>query len=1252
MRRILIAVLAALSTASATACATGGHASLADAASAVERGSEDGRTLALAGWHAWAIRGDAAAAEKLAARAAKEAPDDPWASFLQAELARRSLDPKAEVDALFRTVERNPQHPLALVAAGRLPLLARGDAKLDAILEKRSARLLDSHPPGELASRLRAVLRIVQLGRGLDAAKSTIADAGLLTAAAVVGPFSDWHGLEFPKAFAPEGRGPVAAKYAGAGGAEYALRPFSLPTGWISLVGEESDGDVYYALSVAEVPAGGRYVARLGTSSPTSATLVVDGVPLVTRNALADSGTVESTAVELSAGTHLVAVKIGRGRGSGEALVSLAPADGSPSKIKYRAAKAGDSAGTPPQKVEDDAVELGTSARALASVLEEEAGIAGVFSAALDAERRDPAEARVLVESALSRAPQAGPLLALHADLIEDDSAFPSRIAAARAAADWDAVLAKDPDSPQALLASARLLAAAGRQNDAQAKLDRAAEVAPKSAPVSMARARLALSRGADANAIRFARAAAAQGGDGCSAARMSWDLARRIDAIGEVDEASEQLAACSDGRQRLAVLQRDRGNLDEAIRLAAELLAESPQDPSAAFRLSDALLAAGKVREAAAVVEEQERYWPRSATLPGRRAELLERAGDAAGAVTARARALSLQGADLQVRRMRAMEAGTDALADLDRDGLEVIRSFRKNEQRFDSPAVILLDFGAVEAYRDGSYLERVHLVAKVLDKRGIDELGEVDLPGGAEVIQLRTVKQDGRILVPETIAGKDSISLPGLEVGDYVEYSYLVAHGSRGAGLPGWSASPFYFRTAGMPMLESTYAVRAEGGLDLDVHNGAEGTAITEKDGWKTVTFRRTDLPALLPEPMSPSRKEFLPWVQVGTGADESRLFPFFADNLAGASRLTPELRRWAKEVASKSSGDALAKVKALYDASMEKVEGSDRSFGVPASQVLTGGRGNRLLLLKAALDSLGIEARYAAVRTFDQDPDSYRFPEPERWGYVVLAVRPDREGGYVWLDPSTRWMPFGMLSPVARDTTAWILPEPGETEARRVSTPDGADAPRGRAVDLKLALAADGSLAGEGVERYLGFEGAVARSALDDMDDDRRRQVVEGSLAGAFRGLTLEDLSVENDAGGVSIRYRFKVPSFARDLGQGRQLVDLDFFAAGLGRRFLARGSRETPLLLAAPERTVIRTEMTLPDGAKLERPIDPAREHGPYGDYRRAVATGGGKIAIDESLDVARNRITPDAYRDFAAWVSAVDRAQAIEAVVAR
>lgn len=1242
MRRLVL-----LSVLVAAACASPQGPTLDPLRAASDRaaaGRQDAHALALAGWYALFDGGDAARAESLAARAVSTDPTEPWARLLRGSLAMRRLDPVGEAEEMIALLQGAPSHPLAVVAAGRLERSVGHSPALDQTIEAAVRPLLDGPTQPEARDRLRSVLQHLASGASLDELAPVVQARGLLTAGSVVGPFSDFHALEQGRVFPPETRAPIEAAYG-----DRQLRPFSFPTGRISLRSEEARGDVYYVLAVAEVPSGGAYALRLDTAGSTGAIVSIDGERVLEREAFpGPAPTRLARAVDLRAGSHLVALRIVRGRGGGDARLSLAPLDGSASQIRFRAAAPGDRPGDVPSLLDAPALQLGFEPRTLARALAGEGGVVAWWAAALDAASGLPDEARALVDVALSQAPRSTPLLWLRSELVAANRSLPDRIAAARAAQDREAILSLDEGHAAAILEGAQMLARANRTDEALAAIDRAAEAAPKSDLPTLERARIAWERGLEGDALVAARRLATSPSVGCAALRLQHELARRIDAADEVESTARALLACGDGRPQLAALLAAQGDARAALDLARQLAEEAPQDLGAAHRLVDALVAVGQVDEAVEVLAAQEAHWPRNAWLLRRRAELLERIGDRRGAKAAREQALQLHGSDLTLRRMLALEAGGDVLDWSRRDGIEIART-TPTDPRWDTPAVMLLDQAAVEVQGDGSRIERTHTVTRLLDRRGIEQFGEVHLPAGAEVIHLRTIKPDGTFLVPETIHGKESISMPGLNVGDSVEIEFLQAYGPPPPALPGWSASPFYFRAAGLPFVESTYRVRAhqDAGLQLDVHNGMQGAPIERSGEWMEVSLRRTDVPALVPEPDAPSLQEYLPWAQVGAGTDPSRVFALFADNLAGAAAPTLEVRQWAASVAE--GLDREATIRALYDASMDVVEGSDRGFRTTAARVLASGRGNRMLLLKAALDARGIDARYAAVRPYDRPQGPRLFADASDWGHLVLVVRPTANAPWIWLDPGTRYTPFGTLAPRAQEVEAWILPRLGETAPQRTTTP-AAPGESGRQIEMDLTLLEDGSLQGRGVERYLGYEAASARNTLERLDETRLRQVVEGGLARQFPGLALDSVEQRVEGGATELHYAFTQAGAARELDADRRLLRLDPIDARLGARFLSRATRETPLLIASPEQVTAEVRLHLPEGMTVERGAEAARAHARFGDFRRDVGLDGGTLAIREELRLERGRIEPVQYADFADWVREVDAAQQLELVV--
>jgi hypothetical protein len=558
---------------------------------------------------------------------------------------------------------------------------------------------------------------------------------------------------------------------------------------------------------------------------------------------------------------------------------------------------------------------------------------------------------------------------------------------------------------------------------------------------------------------------------------------------------------------------------------------------------------------------------------------------------------------------------------------------------------SVLVLDAAAVEAHPDGAHTERVHQVFHVLDTKGVERHGEVEIPPGAAVLRLTTWKKDGRVREAEDHGGdKRTLSAAGLEPGDYLEVEWLRGRPARGSAVPGWTADAFYFRSEDTPFFRSTYAVAApRGTLVVDAHQ-MPTPAVVEERGRDVTRHEARQVPALVPEPSDPPMAEFLPWMQVGAGAGLEAAALAAADGFVARVRPSREVAALAASVARPQgsagapTGEAL--VRAAYEQVMDRVEGGG-SLGDQASHVLSRGRGNRTLLLLAVLDALGVPARLALVRPFQADAAVHRFPRLDL--YAQPVVRAEVEGRVLWLDPTLRWNPFGTLAQSARDAEAIVLPRPGEPLRLERTPPDGGG--DGHDVDLRVTLNAFGDAVVEGTERFSGHDGAATKVALESVDARQRRQVVEQGLSRSFRALQLEEVSFEGERrrdAPLVIRYRARVPGFAGVAG-GRMAIEAVPYPARLSARLAQLAARETPLLIPSGERAAMRVVVVPAEGAVPA--AGPRREvAGTLGSYQRVERVEGGALVREDRLEVRRGRVSPQAYPALVRFAAEVDEAQ--------
>ena len=1236
MRRRNRALLLALL--SAAGCATSGGPLAPPGA--------DGRAAGLAaqGFADWLERADPNSAAARFRAASQLDPADPWANLGRANLAARSADEAAEVEALLALSTGAPDHPLTAVAIRRVAELGVGSVRRSAPVDEALAKLLEGgRLHGIAAYRARVARAALAEARGRsEAAQKVRRENGSVAVWSLAGPFGAYHALDLDRSFAPE-TGPWRSRFEEAGRDPVESRAVPFPDGGANLDGEPLAGDVFYFASDIRLAQGGRYLLALGSTASFKAFL--DGAPVGERRAFAGwPPTARLVPVKLSAGSHRLLVKLTRGHARASLAAALPREDGSPCDGTWSAAAEGGE-GVRPGPLPAPLL----PARALAEALEKEAGPAlARLVAAADRMDSDRQSSVTLLEEAAALVPGAPPVRAARAQAVASDPSLADRTARGRAEADLQEALRLDPGDTATRLALAENALATDRLDDAEALLRGLPDEGGKSSRALLARARFLSARSFPEGAEVLAREAHERGGS-CAGAEVALEMASRRGALAEEDELVEALSACPGGRERLAEHKKLRGDLPGAERAWAAVARASPAREDARQSLARVLVAEGEAARAAAELEDLARLWPRDPRLARRLGEVLELAGEKSAARAARERALGLDGSDLALRRALALGGGGgEVLASLAEDGRKAIADYEAAAVHPPTSAALVLDAAAVESYPDGSYTERVHQVVQVLDTKGVEKWGEVEIPAGAALLELKTWKRDGRVLEAEDPGGdKRTLSAAGLEPGDYLDVEWMRGRAARGPAIPGWSADPFFFRGEDLPFFHSTYVVTAPAGrLEVDARNLAAPPVVRQgdRDLFRAEAFR---VPTLVPEPDSPAVSEFLPMVQVGTGAGREAAALAAADTFCDRVRASREIDALAASLKRPAgspaplAGEAL--VRAAYEKVMEAVEGAAGSLADQASQVFSRGRGSRTLALLALLDALGIEARLALVRPFFADPALFRFPRVELYSHAVLRVKVG--GRAIWLDPSVRYAPFGALPSASRDAEALLLPRPGEA-LEVVRTPPDAGEDRYE-VELKMSLLPGGDAVLEGEERFTGFDAAGAKSALEQVDARGRRQVVEHGLGRSFRGLTLERVEVEGErrtGEPLVIRYRARVPSIAHPVG-GRLVVDAVPFPVRLSLRFAQLGARETPLLVPSAERASVRIVVTPPPGST---PVAaPAREvAGVHGRYRREEAVKDGALVRHDEIELARFRLPAGEYPSFVRFASEVDEAQAV------
>jgi hypothetical protein len=552
---------------------------------------------------------------------------------------------------------------------------------------------------------------------------------------------------------------------------------------------------------------------------------------------------------------------------------------------------------------------------------------------------------------------------------------------------------------------------------------------------------------------------------------------------------------------------------------------------------------------------------------------------------------------------------------------------------------------------FEDGSMVERTHIIEKAFSQRGVTRIAEVEIPSGATVLKLRTLKADGSTLEPEYIEHKNSVSMPSVEPGDMVELEYLNSQPSRGWLHAGFSSPAFFYHIPFKPNRWARFTVLAPKTSKLRVDAHLMKPLPPKLQGEEFVfTHEEKNLPAFEVDPLSPpSQMEWLPFISVGTSPGYEGFISAAADRSLELGQVRFEVEQFARKTTAGKQG--VAAVEALYNAVHTQVTDGNNAQ-VSAAATVGNERGSRFWLLYAALKSLGIDVRVAATTTVFSNPNPSLFPLPNNLGYWCLRVKLPGHP-VLWLDTSTRFLPFATLPEYADSHMAYVLPEPGKPfEAARLPT---ATSPSLRTSTFNLQLDAQGKLSGKGEEMYTGFMAAKLTENFGKLSQEQQQFRVQDSVSEQFAGASVSGIEIlPSQAPGEAfvVRYHMEAKGFASELGENSWVLPALTPLQNLGQRYATSGFRKTALFIPTPENAQTHLRLSLPENSEVAEPVAAKQILSPWGNYVRHEASDKNVFVLEESFQLKQGRISPEDYESFVGFAGEVDLFQAREFTVRR
>ena len=750
-----------------------------------------------------------------------------------------------------------------------------------------------------------------------------------------------------------------------------------------------------------------------------------------------------------------------------------------------------------------------------------------------------------------------------------------------------------------------------------------------------------------DVNALRLYLGALDEDGPVAEADRIAARI-KKLDADTEID--LDRALARHDWKAAVLELRR--------------LGKRRPDRKEIAARIADVLARAGDPGAAAEQLTRALQKNPEDAAARFQLADQAYAKGDTAALRHALAEALQVGAKGQELRDAIDLLEGATDLEPYRKDGRAVIRAFEAWEKKghaMAGTAARVLDFSAVWVHSDASSEMLEHEIVRIQSQEAIGEESEQRPPAGL-VLHLRVIKKDGSILEPEAVAGKPTVSMPHLEVGDYVEIEHVIPAAGDGQRGRHYVGPRWLFREVNKGYWRSEFVMVTPKDKPLEIETRGKVPAIEVSEARSLVLrrWRADESPPAPEEPDSVDPVEFLPSVAVGWGISLDDTLAPLVDRVSEEAPLDPRLHARALEIVRGiPTSKTEERARRLYTEVLSVVQDGNETDG---RRAFTGKSGSRQAAFRYLLRELGIPVDVAIVNNRLAPPPASKLSEVD--GYDSLVDRIHTEQGVRWLTVGDRFADYGYLAPELRGQPAVVL----VTGTPHETTPS-ASTSEGLGIRGSADLKEDGSATIDLTLSFGGKIGILLRNNLDRLADARLRDFVESGLLGRYvPGARLREVKVENK-GDLSLPITLHMSAETSRLGQpgAGEMRLKPLFPVHLSQ-FAALPERQTPRMLGTYARGDYRHddlrfdmdahvdidfEVRLPPALKLPATLPGLDLKDGDRIARVKDVVRGRSVVFRRRVDLPPGRVAPGAdYARFQGFVQAADAGFEREIVLRR
>jgi len=685
--------------------------------------------------------------------------------------------------------------------------------------------------------------------------------------------------------------------------------------------------------------------------------------------------------------------------------------------------------------------------------------------------------------------------------------------------------------------------------------------------------------------------------------------------AIAELERLQKRRPERKEIAGRIADVFQRAGDPSKALEELKKALKKNPQDSTSRFRLADRAYALGD--------QDALRKAMADALLAGAKTEELRAAIDLLDGTT-----------DLEPFRL---------------DGKKAIREFEaweKTGKRMAGVSARVLDYSALWIHPDGSAQMLEHEILKIQSQEGINQEAEQKQPEGL-VLHLRVIKPDGRVLEPEPVSGKQTLTMPNLEVGDYVETEHVTTtegdgdHGRRYRG-PVW-----LFREEDKGYWRSEFVVLSpkDKQLEVETRGNVPKPVVRESATYIERRWRVDESPPLPQEPESVPSGEYLPSVRIGWGVTLKDTIARYTDLVSDETPLDPRLRELATSIVKGvPASDRDERARRVYRDVLERVQDGQEKDG---RRAILGKSGSREAAFHYLMRELGIPVDYVLVKNRLAPPAVGAMSDVD--DYAGLLTRVEGSHGPIYSSIDDRFAPFGYVPADYRGQPGFVL-APGNAT---LTTPkDGSR--DGISLAGRADMKDDGSATVTLEEKFHGKLGIRMRGVFDKVSESQLYAFVESKvLTATLPGARVREVTVENQKN-LDAPFVLRVKADVNQLGrmQGNQVLLKPIFPLHLAQ-LATLPTRQVPLLLGAW--TYVDVDFAVVAANDLRVPATLPTGEFKHGELLVAVkdSVRGHEVRFTRTIDLPAGRVQPgDDYASFQRFTQDADAALEREVALGR